>query len=146
MKRFLLIVSLLLLCCGSAWGAEKIESPEACLLCGMNRTTYAYSRMVIVYDDGASDGLCSLNCAVEQMKKFKTRKVKSLLVADYGSRKLIDARKALWVIGGKIPGVMTPKPKWAFARQADAEAFVKENGGTLSNFDEALKLALQEND
>ena len=61
------------------------------------------------------------------------------MVADYNKKNLIDAEKASWVIGGKIPGVMTKTAKWAFADKKDAEAFIKENGGKLANFEDAMK-------
>ena len=41
---------------------------------------------------------------------------------------------------------MTEVPKWAFAKKDDAQKFVKENGGRVTTFDEALNLALRENE
>jgi nitrous oxide reductase accessory protein NosL len=147
MNRFLLVVVFLtLFFTGIAAAADRVEPPKACQSCGMDRVAFAYSRMVIDYADGTSDGVCSLNCAVEQMKKYRTRQVRSLKVADYATRELVDVRTATWVIGGNKPGVMTAVPKWAFARKENAEKFVKENGGRLSTFDEALELALKENE
>jgi len=69
--------------------------------------------------------------------------VKSLQVADYDSKKLIDAKKAFWVIGGNKPGVMTATPKWAFAAKVDADRFIATNGGKLVSFEEALALAAE---
>ena len=74
------------------------------------------------------------------------KQVKSLLVADDRSRKLTDARMAVWVIGGAKSGVMTTVPKWAFAVSSDAQKFVKENGGRVSTFNEALDMAVKENE
>ena len=62
-------------------------------------------------------------------------------MGDYATRQLIDAERAVWVIGGTKQGVMTRNPKWAFAGQVAAEAFVKENGGRLATFDEAMTVA-----
>lgn len=146
MMRFLQMVFVLLLFSASiAAATDRVESPKSCQLCGMDRVTFAYSRMVVTYEDGTYDGVCSLNCAVEQMKKYPARKVKSIQVADYATRKLVNAQKAVWVVGGKKRGVMTSMPKWAFADKSDAGRFIKENGGRLTNFDEALNLALKEN-
>ena len=136
----------LLLFTGIAVADRNVESPKACQLCGMDRTKFAYSRMVVVYADGTSDGVCSLNCAVEQMKKYPKRQVKLLMVADCATRELVDVRTATWVIGGEKPGVMTSMPKWAFARKEDAQKFITNNGGRLATFDEALNLALKENE
>ena len=62
-------------------------------------------------------------------------------MADYGTKKLIDAEKAVWVVGGSVQGVMTKNAKWAFENKADAGKFIKQNGGSLATFDDALKLA-----
>ena len=124
--------------------AEKVEAPADCKHCGMNRTSFDQSRMVIIYADGSSAGTCSLNCVVTDMKESQGKKIKSFQVADYNTRELMDAKKATWVMGGKISGVMTPVAKWAFATKQAAEAFIKENGGNLASFDEALKAAEKE--
>ncbi len=66
------------------------------------------------------------------------------MVVDYGSRKLIDTKKAIWVIGGSKPGVMSKRAKWAFENKTDAEAFVRENSGVITTFDEAVKSAYED--
>jgi copper chaperone NosL len=145
MKRLLMSLAMgLLLMTSAAFAAEAIEKPMSCEQCGMNREIFARSRMVVVYADGATAGTCSIHCAVADMKAHKGKKVKSLMVADYDTRKLIDAEKAVWVIGGSKSGVMTAEPKWAFAAQGAAEKFVKEFGGRVTTFGEALELAERE--
>lgn len=131
---------------GIAFAADKVEPPKHCKQCGMDRIAFSYSRMLVLYADGTTAGICSLNCAAVEMKENKGKKVKSLTVADYVSKKLVDAKTAIWVIGGSKQGVMTEVPKWAFAKKDDAQKFVKENGGRITNFDEALNLALRENE
>jgi len=69
---------------------------------------------------------------------------KTIQVGDYKTKALIDAETATWVLGGSKPGVMTKRAKWAFASRADAEAFVKENGGSLTNLDQALKASYED--
>jgi nitrous oxide reductase accessory protein NosL len=66
------------------------------------------------------------------------------MVGDYGTKKLIDAEKASWVIGGNKMGVMTKRAKWAFEKKEDAEKFVKENGGKISSFDDAMKATYED--
>jgi copper chaperone NosL len=147
MKKSFLFVFMLVLCIGVvAFAADKIEGPKSCKQCGMDRVAFAYARMMIVYADGTTAGTCSLNCAAVEMKDNKGKKVRSLRVADYTTKKLIDAKKAIWVIGGSKEGVMTSIPKWAFAAKADADKFVKGNGGRIADFNEALNLALRENE
>jgi len=124
--------------------AEKnVEDPADCKQCGMDRTKFAHSRMVVTYKDG-STGTCSINCVVVDQKANKGKEVMSFQVSDYDTKKLIDAKTATWVIGGTKKGVMTPVAKWAFAEKSSAEKFIKANGGKLATFDEALKAAENE--
>jgi len=146
MKKLLFSLMVCLLMPGIAFAADKVEPPKHCKQCGMDRIAFSYSRMLILYADGTTTGTCSLNCAAVEMKENKGKKVKSLKVADYNTKKLIDAGLATWVIGGGKQGVMTEVPKWAFAKKDDAQKFVKENGGRVTTFDEALNMALKENE
>jgi copper chaperone NosL len=134
----LLVLSLGTVCLAAE---TKVEAPDACVHCGMDRTKFGHSRMIVTYTDGSSAGTCSLNCVVTDMSKNKDKTVKSFQVADYNTRKLTDAKSAAWVIGGNKKGVMTKVAKWAFADQKDAAAFIKANGGNPATFDDALKAA-----
>lgn len=141
MKIFKLAFLMILLSAVIAFAADKpVETPADCKQCGMNRTKFAHSRMLITYSDGSS-GTCSINCVAVDLKANKGKTVKSLQVGDYNSKELIDAKTATWVIGGSKKGVMSKVPKWAFADKSAAEKFIKESGGKLATFDEALKAA-----
>ncbi len=139
------ILSVLFIACvlsigGVAFGADAdIEKDPSCKYCGMDRAKFAHSRMVVVYDDGSSLGTCSIHCLAIDLIVNMDKTPRSMQVGDYSSKKLIDAEKAFWVIGGNKPGVMTKKAKWAFENKADAEKFIAENGGTLATFDDAMK-------
>jgi hypothetical protein len=110
----------------------------------MDREKFSHSRMHIDYEDGTTVGTCSLHCAAVDLALTIDKTPKVILVGDYSSKKLIDAEKAVWVIGGDKPGVMTKQAKWAFESKADAEAFVKEHGGAIVSFDEAIKTAYED--
>jgi nitrous oxide reductase accessory protein NosL len=125
----------------SVTAGDDVRTYAGCKYCGMNREKFAFSRVLIEYDDGTSVGLCSIRCAAVDLANNLDKAPKSIRVGDYGTRQLVDAEKAFWVIGGSKQGVMTRQAKWAFANKADAEKFVKENGGKLATFDEALKAA-----
>lgn len=126
-------------------GEAKVEAPESCQRCGMNRTKFAHSRMQINSVDGAMVGTCSLHCVATELGMTKGKPVKSLLVADYSNKqKLVDAKNANWVIGGSQKGVMTMVPKWAFEKKQDAEMFIQMNGGKLASYEEALAMAVKE--
>lgn len=123
---------------------ENIEAPADCKQCGMNRTAFSHSRMMMTYEDGSFVGTCSLNCVVSEMKSSLEKKIVRVQVADYQSHKLIDAGSALWIIGGAKKGVMTRVPKWAFATRQAGEQFVREHGGRFVSYEEALLAAEQE--
>lgn len=114
---------------------------KACQHCGMDREKFAHSRMLISYSDGSSIGVCSIHCSVTELKANKDKKVKAVEAADFNTKKLVDAEKATWVIGGNIKGVMTRVAKWAFAKKDDAAAFIQKNGGKPATYKEALALA-----
>ena len=116
----------------------------SCAVCGMDREAFSHSRMLIVFQDGASYGLCSLRCAALILKAEEERKPRSVKVADYNTRELVEAEEASWVIGGRKPGVMTGRAKWAFRNEKDAERFIGEFGGTRSTYREAFAEATKE--
>lgn len=123
---------------------EDIKVHPSCKYCGMDRERFSNSRMLIEYEDGSSTGTCSLHCTAIELSVNLDKFVKSIMVGDYNTKKLIDAEKAIWVIGGRSMGVMTKRAKWAFEKKEDAEAFIKENGGKIATFEEALKAAYED--
>lgn len=143
-KLVMFLVTCLVFTCVASGAADAVEAPKACKQCGMDRTVFAQSRMLIVYADDTTIGVCSLHCAAAVMNQNSARQVKSLMVADYDTKELIDARSAVWVGGGRKEGVMTSLAKWAFAGEDGAKKFVLENGGQVTSFDEAMKSANEE--
>ncbi len=125
------------------YGQDVKEIP-ACKYCGMNREMFAHSRMLIEYEGGTVVGTCSLHCAALDLALNLDKNPKAIGVGDYGTRALIDAETAFWLIGGNKPGVMTRNAKWAFAKKEDAEKYRQENGGSITGFDEALEAAYKD--
>jgi nitrous oxide reductase accessory protein NosL len=121
-----------------------VKAGPSCKYCGMDRAKYASSRMVVEFDDGSKLAACSLHCVAVDLAVQIDRTPVTIQVAEMGTQALIDAEKAIWVLGGNKPGVMTKRAKWAFAERAAAEAFAKENGGTIVTFDEAMKAAYED--
>ena len=66
------------------------------------------------------------------------------MVADFNSRKLIDAKKAYWVIGGSKQGTMSTRGKWAFTGKDQARKFMAKNGGAPGTFHDALKASFED--
>jgi NosL. len=123
---------------------DDIDTHRECSQCGMDRKVYGYSRMLIVYENGLQVGVCSVHCAATELNRHGGNKVKTILVADRDTHMLINAETAYWVIGGKKRGVMTQQPKWAFATNAAARAFITAHGGTITNWETALSAARKE--
>jgi copper chaperone NosL len=122
----------------------EAEGEASCSRCGMNRGKFAHSRMLIEYDDGTSLGTCSIHCLAVELVEIIDKTPAAVRVGDYGSRKLIDAETAHWVIGGDKAGVMSSRAKWAFEKKTDAEAFIAASKGTLATFEDALKAAYED--
>jgi copper chaperone NosL len=143
---FITMAYLLTVCAGTAFAAEPkdIQGFPACTYCNMNRQSYSHSRMLIVYDDGTAFGSCSIHCTALNLVVQMGKTPSSIRVADYYSRKLIDAETAWWVLGGAKPGVMTRRAKWAFRKEADAKKFISEHGGEPATFDDVLKATYQD--
>jgi copper chaperone NosL len=125
----------------TVFAMDDIKQSPSCKYCGMDRQKFDFSRMLIEYEDGTSMGVCSLHCAAVELAMNIDKTPKAIKVGDFGTKTLVDAEKAFWVVGGTRPGVMTKRGKWAFEKKDDAEAFIKTNGGTLTAFDEVIKAA-----
>jgi nitrous oxide reductase accessory protein NosL len=127
-----------------ALSQDDVKEIPDCDYCGMDREKFAHSRILIRYEDDTEEGMCSIHCAAIDLAINIDNSPKAIMVGDYGTKKLINAETAVWVIGGNKMGVMTKRAKWAFEKREDAEKFVKENGGKVSTFDEAMKAAYED--
>lgn len=143
MKRAMILIVALLAVLGVAV-AYAVEAPNKCKICNMDRNMFDYSRMLVEYKDGTTLGTCSLHCVVDYQMENPSKKIKTIQVADLNTKELIDARTAIWVIGGKKKGVMTGEPKWAFADEKNAKTFIKTNGGKIITFNDAWKMSEEE--
>ena len=154
MTRFVLLLSVIVQLAivashAPAHGADKsehadIRSHRGCAYCGMDRSQYSQSRMQITYADNSTVGVCSIRCLTIELKAQNRKKVRSIEVADFFTRKMINAEKACWVVGGSVKGVMTNSPKWAFADRVSAEKFINKYGGTLSGYEKVIALVEKE--
>ena len=144
MSMSLITVALICLSGTVTFAQDDIKDHRSCGNCGMDRKAYGFSRMLVQYEDGIVVGTCSLHCAVIELDANPGKTVKSLLVADRESRTLLEAEKAIWVMGGKKRGVMTEQPTWAFQSKEGAEAFIKANGGKIVTWAEVLASAREE--
>ena len=117
---------------------------ETCFHCGMLRSQYGHSWVVIEDDHGKRTGVCSVHCAAIDMVVNMDNLIKTITVADYRTKKQIDAYLAYWVIGGDLPGVMTSRAKWAFENKDAADGFMRDHGGRTAVFEEAIRAAFED--
>jgi copper chaperone NosL len=125
---------------------ELAKYPK-CPYCGMDRQQYHHSRHLVHYQDDLVDATCSLHCAALSLALNLDRGPKAIYAADFGAttdlKPLVNVDAATYLIGSKLPGVMTKQSKVAFATKTAAEAVKAEQGGELGNFDTALQAAYQ---
>ena len=109
----------------------------------MNLKMYHQTSNRLTYSDGTKDQTCSIFCAAQFYEKRPTE-IERWEVVDYETKGWIDARKAVWLIGGDIPGVMTAISKLAFLKMDDAKKYQQKHGGTIGTFDDALNRTLSD--
>lgn len=97
----------------------------------------------IVFQNGKEEYYCTILDAIagwadaldeRNMERFTNPPVK-LIMADYESKKLIDAFSASFVVGSNIKPVEHDISVVAFETQEDATKFAIKNGGEESDFD-----------
>jgi hypothetical protein len=112
-----------------------------CHLCSMNLKMFWKTTHWLTFSDGTRTGYCSIHCA-SKVYQNRSTDIDRWEVADYDTKKLIDAHKAYFLIGSELNGTMTPVSKLAFASLDVAKKYQKEHSGTIGTLDNALKRAL----
>lgn len=124
---------------------NDIEKYAKCPYCGMDRKQYHHSRMLVQYSDDLADGTCSLHCTAISLSLNIDREPKAIWVGDNAApgeiKPLVEVDKATFLIGSKIPGVMTANSKVAYGTEDAAKAAQAAQGGELAKFDQALLAA-----
>ncbi len=114
---------------------QEGKNKAYCPTCGMTLPMF-YKTNHAATHEGKVRQYCSIHCLVQE-KDLKKMDLKDIKVVDTKSLKFVDAATAHYVIGSSKKGTMTMVSKYAFAVKAKAEAFAKENGGTVAGFKEA---------
>jgi nitrous oxide reductase accessory protein NosL len=122
-----------------------IQGEEArwCPLCGMNLKMYHQTSNRLTFSDRTESQTCSIFCAAQIYEK-RAAEMDRWEVVDYETKGWIDARKAHWLIGSDIPGVMTAISKVAFLTREDIQRYQKKHGGVIGTFDDALNRTLSD--
>ncbi len=137
-----MIIGLLLLHVVS-FRIDAQEEPQWCPLCGMNLKMNHQTSNRLTYSDGRKDQTCSIFCAAQLYEK-RPAEIERWEVVDYETKRWIDARKAHWLIGSDIPGVMTAVSKLAFLSPEDAKKYREKHEGMIGAFEDALNRTLSD--
>ena len=124
---------------------DDIAKYPKCPYCGMDRKQFHHSRMIVHYADDVADGTCSLHCSAISLSLNIDRDPKALWVGDNAvegdTKPLVEVEKASFLVGSKLPGVMTARSKVAYGNADAAKASQAANGGEIVDFDQALLAA-----
>ena len=129
---FVLILSVL------AWSTQEAWAQRWCNLCAMDLQKYRLTQYILTLTDDGKRHTCSIHCAAIILKKQAVGEIK---VANYLTGDMIDARKAYYLVGSDIKGVMSKVSKLAFVSKTAPLEFRRNHGGELTDFDGAIKAA-----
>ena len=116
--------------------AAKDPAPRgACAVCGMQVAPFPDWAAVVDFKDGSQawfDGPKDLFHFLTDLPRYARRRtpgdIVSIRVKDYYQLRLIDARKALFVLGSDVRGPMGTELV-PFASEAAAQEFLKDHRG-----------------
>jgi nitrous oxide reductase accessory protein NosL len=124
---------------------NELEKCPKCPYCGMDRRRFHASRMLVQYSDGLLEGTCSLHCAAISLSLHVDQDPTGIWVGDNAGTgdplPLVDVDRATFLVGSKLPGVMTATSKVAFGAAGAAKTAQAAQGGELLTFDQALQAA-----
>jgi nitrous oxide reductase accessory protein NosL len=122
---------------------NEFEKYPKCPYCGMDRREHHRARMLVQYGDDLTDGVCSIHCLSLSLGVNIDREPKNIWGPDYGSsaepRPLVPVDNLTYLIGADLKHAMTKRSKHSFASLDTAKEFQAKHGGTLGNFNDALR-------
>ena len=121
---------------------QQGEMKSSCAMCGMNLVMF-YKTSYIATLNGKKKQYCSLHCLVDDMKNHHNS-LQDIKVVDTNSLKLIDAKKAYYVVGSSKKGTMSRVSKYAFSTLSAASKFAAKNGGEVMGFNAAVQTAQED--
>lgn len=135
----------LIAACGDKTGTaqpQEVTKATLCSLDGMVLMEHPGPKGQIHYDHGPPDFFCDTKeMFAIYLKPEQRKRVVAVFTQDMGKADWnrpeghwIDARAAFYVFGSKRHGSMGPTVA-SFAREEDAQAFVKQHGGKTIRFD-----------
>lgn len=134
---------------GGVYFLQKRAVPKTCRIC--QRELHPEARVVMDVD-GERQSVCCTHCVLTQVRQLG-KSIRLVEVTDYVSHSTLKPENAFYVEDSKLVlcdlhkpflnGTKQPYDRvfdrcvpgiYAFARRDDAEAFARENGGTVRNW------------
>ena len=119
----------------------QAKAQQWCNLCAMNLKTYRLTKYILTLENKTQKHTCSIHCAAIVINNNNVIRIE---VSDYETGNMINTEDSYYVVKSDIKGVMSKTSKLAFANRSKAEQFIAHHGGTLADFDRALKIANQD--
>ena len=121
---------------------NELQKYPKCPYCGMDRTQFHHARHLVLYADDLVDGTCSIHCLSISLAINLDREPKAIYAPDNSSsaaiKPLINVDQATYLIGGKLPGVMTHRGKTSYGSKEAALAAKELHNGEIGDFAAAL--------
>ncbi len=121
---------------------NELQKYPKCPYCGMDRTQFHHARHLVHYADDLVDGTCSIHCLAVSLAINLDREPKAIYAADNAGseavKPLINVDQARYLIGSRLPGVMTHRSKVSYGSAEAAEAARSSQGGEVGDFAAAL--------
>ena len=142
-------VILALLSVGCAKAPASVPSPveltkdDSCSLCGMIPVNYPGAKAQIHFENGRMEQFCcTLDFFTYYLSPGGPTRITAIYVNDMGRADFdrpvgfwIDARKAFFVFGGDVMGIMG-EALVPFVLKEDTDTYVQKHGGSVVKFDE----------
>jgi nitrous oxide reductase accessory protein NosL len=122
--------------------ATILQKEKSCAICGMKLPMFYKTNHAADTKDGTKQ-YCSIHCVVHDNEMNKTD-LKNLRVVDVTTLKFTPALEAYYVVGSSKPATMSKTSKYAFAKEEDAKAFAKANGGKVMRFYDAYSVSTKD--
>jgi len=116
---------------------QEGKNKNWCPICGMSLKMFYKTSHSIETKDGKKLHFCSIRC----LANTKFDKNSKISVVDVKTEKMIDAKKAYYVVGSKVQGTMAMVSKLAFEKEQDAKEFKSIYGGEIVDFKKAFEMA-----
>ena len=120
----------------------ELNKYPRCPYCGMDRAQYHHARHLVHYGDDLVDATCSIHCLAISLAINLDREPKAIYAPDNAGaeavKPLLNVDQATYLIGGKLPGVMTHRGKTSYGSREAALAAKEQHGGEIGDFAAAL--------